>query len=114
MQRIKLVLALSAVMVAMLVATAGPAMAGHTSRHENRQERQENRQERWDDRWDRWENHHADLFDNGFVFGSPFINVIEEVDTQNVRERNPLDGDCVVEDIDLDGWIAEWEIICYV
>ena len=48
MQRIKLVLALSAVMVAMLVATAGPAMA------ENRQERQENRQERWDDRWDRW------------------------------------------------------------
>jgi hypothetical protein len=45
MQRIKLVLALSAVMVVMLVATSGPAMA------ENRQER---RQERWDDRWDRW------------------------------------------------------------
>jgi Ni/Co efflux regulator RcnB len=112
MQRIKLVLALSAVMVAMLVATAGPAMA--ENRHENRQERQENRQERWDDRWDRWENHHDNLLDIGFIFGSPFINVIEEVDTQNVRERNPLDGNCVVEDIDLDGVIAEWEIICYV
>ena len=52
--------------------------------------------------------------DIGFVFGSPFINVIEEVYTQNVCERNPLEGDCVVEDIDLDGVIAEWEIICYV
>ena len=60
------------------------------------------------------ENHHDDLLDIGFVFGSPFINVIEEVDTQNVRERNPLKGDCVVEDIDLDGVIAEWKIICYV
>jgi len=45
MRRIKVVLALSALMVAMLVATAGPAIADH-----------ENRQDRWEDRWDRWED----------------------------------------------------------
>jgi hypothetical protein len=47
MRRMKLVLAIAAVLVAMLAATAGPAMADNNNRHENR--------------WDRWEDrHHGD------------------------------------------------------
>ena len=44
----------------------------------------------------------------------PFISVIDDIDFENVGERNSLEGDCVPEDVDLDGFIAEWEITCFV
>ena len=46
-------------------------------------------------------------------WGYPYYNVIDDVDYENVRERNPRDGDCRVEDVDLDGFIAEYELTCY-
>lgn len=42
------------------------------------------------------------------------FSVIDNVDVDNVHERNPLNGECVAEDIDLDGSIAGYEITCYV
>jgi hypothetical protein len=59
----------------------------------------------------------ADDFDFGeddLVFGFPSINVVDDVDVENVRERNPKDGECFADDVDLDGFVAEWEITCYV
>lgn len=48
-------------------------------------------------------------------FGYPgyFYSVVDEVEYENVRERNDRDGECFVEDIDLDGFITEYELICY-
>ncbi|GEM_PF-2260011 len=46
-------------------------------------------------------------------FGSPFIAVIDDVDFENVRERNDREGECRVDDVDLDGFIAEFEITCF-
>ena len=61
----------------------------------------------WNDCW-----HGCNDFDG--LFGFPVVNVIDDINFRNVRERNPRDESCVVQDIDLDGWIAEWEILCYV
>jgi hypothetical protein len=55
-----------------------------------------------------------DLDGDELLFGFPAFSVIDDVDVDNVRERNPLDGECVVGDIDLHGFIAEYEITCYV
>lgn len=57
----------------------------------------------------------ADDFDGEdlFFFGSPNHSVIDDVDYENVRERNPRDGECFVEDVDLDGFIAEYDLVCY-
>ena len=60
----------------------------------------------WNDCW-----HGCNDFDG--LFGFPVVNVIDDINFRNVRERNPRDESCVVQDIDLDGWIAEWEILCY-
>ena len=55
-----------------------------------------------------------DLDEDDLVFfGHPVYSVIDEVDYVNVRERSPRDGECSVEDIDLDGFIAEYELACY-
>ena len=55
-----------------------------------------------------------DLDGDDLFFGYPvFGAVIEEVDYENVRERNPRDGECFVEDVDLDGFIAEYELSCF-
>ena len=95
MRRIKLVLALSAVLVAMLVATAGPAMADHTKRHENRLDRLEDRHNNCDWLDCRDDDDHVDLdFDEAFLV-APFL-IIEEIDI-----------DCDGEDDDWDGWIDE-------
>jgi hypothetical protein len=48
------------------------------------------------------------------VFGSPGINVVDNVEFENVRERNSKDWECIADDVDLDGFVAEWEITCYV
>ena len=77
MRRIKLVVALVAVLEAMFVGTAGPAMADHTNRHENRQDRHDNRWDhRWDNRWDnRWDHRrHFDDVDVVFVPAFGFWN----------------------------------------
>jgi hypothetical protein len=46
-------------------------------------------------------------------FGYPAYSVINDVDSKNVRERNPRDGECFVDDVDLGGFIAEYELVCY-
>jgi hypothetical protein len=105
MRRIKVVLALSALMVAMLVATAGPAMADHTNRHERLEDRRGDcdwldcrDDRRGDCDWLECRNdnaHDVDLdFDEAFLF-VPFL-IIEEIDI-----------DCDGEDDDWDGWIDE-------
>jgi hypothetical protein len=51
--------------------------------------------------------------DDELVFGFPGINVVD-VEFENVREKNPKDGECFADDVDLNGFVAEWEITCYV
>jgi Ni/Co efflux regulator RcnB len=112
MRRIKLVLALAAVLLATLIVTAGPAMADNN--------RQENRQDRWEDRWDRWEDRHDNVFGADVDdFGFFLVDEVEvDVDEEEVGARNDNEGECFVEEIDwdLDGFIAEWEIdiVCFV
>ncbi len=58
----------------------------------------------------------ADDLDEGerLFWGYPgYYSVVDEIDIVNVRERNPRDGECFVEDLDLDGIVAEYEITCY-
>jgi hypothetical protein len=57
----------------------------------------------------------ADDFDGDdlLFFGYPAYNVVDDVEFQNVRERNPRDGECFVDDVDLDGFVAEYELVCY-
>lgn len=52
-------------------------------------------------------------YDDEFFFSYPLIAVVEDVDFENVRERNDRYGECFVDDLDLDGFIAEYEITCY-
>lgn len=61
--------------------------------------------------WNGW-NDRNDRRDNGF-FGYPYVAVVDDVEYENVRERNDRDGECRVEDRDLDGFIAEYELVCY-
>lgn len=57
----------------------------------------------------------ADDFDGEelLFFGYPAYSVVDDVDFENVRERSPRDGECFVEDLDLDGFVAEYELMCY-
>ncbi len=55
----------------------------------------------------------ADDFDDALLFG-PTYTVVEDVDFENVRERNPRDGECIVDDRDRDGVITELEVTCFV
>ena len=104
MRRIALIIAIS-VLIAMVVPTS-PALADDWNGHHDQFGHDWGD---WDDSdWNDW-----DEWDNGF-FAFPFFNVIDDVEFENVGQRSSLEGDCVVEDIDLDGWIAEWEVICYV
>ena len=55
-----------------------------------------------------------DLDGNELLFlGYPAYSVIDDVDYENVRERNHEDGDCFVEDVDRDGFVAEYELTCF-
>ncbi len=56
-----------------------------------------------------------DFDDDGYnsFFFLPFIAVIDDVDFENVRERNDREGECYVDDVDLDGFIAEYELTCF-
>lgn len=56
----------------------------------------------------------ADDFDGDeLFFGYPGYSTVDDVDYVNVRERNDRDGECRVDDIDRDGFVAEYEIVCY-
>ena len=108
-------------LVAMLMAIAGPAMADHTQRHENRID---NRQDRIDERQDRFDNDfffiEEDFDDEEFdEFFFPFFAEVDvDVDEENVGPRNDNEGECIVTEVDwdLDGFIADWEIdvTCFV
>jgi type II secretory pathway pseudopilin PulG len=64
MKRIMVVFGIVAVMAAMMVTLAAPAMADN-NRQENRQDRQENRQDRQENRQNNWfNNHHDSWFDH--------------------------------------------------
>ena len=53
--------------------------------------------------------------DEMIFFGYPgYYSVVEDIDYENVREKNPRDGECFVEDLDFDGIVAEYEITCYL
>ncbi len=87
MRRIKVIVAVVATMAMMLA--AGPASAND-----------------WNDRhgWNDWNDRHG-----SWGWGVPEF----DVDFENVRNRSDRAGECFVADIDWDGWISEWEIVCY-
>jgi len=108
-------------LVAMMLATvAGPALAndgkngngfnGHGNNNNNNDCCGFNNFHH--DDFDCCDNDDFDDFDDFGFF--PFISVVDDVDFENVGERNSLEGECVPEDVDLDGFIAEWEITCFV
>ena len=70
MKRIQLVLVVAAVMVAMLAALPGPAMA----RDNDRDDRIENRIERFEDRIDRFEDRYNVDLDDEDVFYYPYYS----------------------------------------
>lgn len=51
--------------------------------------------------------------DQLLFLGYPAYSVIDHVDYENVRERNHKDGDCLVEDVDRNGLVAEYEFTCF-
>ncbi len=51
--------------------------------------------------------------DELLFLGYPAYSVIDDVDYENVRERYHKDGDCLVEDVDRDGFVAEYELTCF-
>lgn len=51
--------------------------------------------------------------DELLFFGYPTYSVVDDVDYENVRERSHKDGDCVVEDVNWDGFVTEYELTCF-
>lgn len=93
-------------LVAMLMAIAGPAMADHTQRHENRQDRLE---DRWDERWDRWDDEEFEVeefeIDDFSWFGfAPVILVIEDIDCDGIDD----DWDDWIDDCEVEVEVVEW------
>ena len=124
MRRIKIIVAMAAVLVGMLTLQAGPAMADDLDcRDANRFEH------RFDvdavncdgdvyvDRGEFDFNDNEDFFfdDNEDFLLNPFE---VDVDTEEVNEDSDLEGECFVTEIDWDedGFISDWEIevTCFV
>ena len=124
MRRIKIIVAMAAVLVGMLALQAGPALADDLDcRNANRFEH------RFDvdavncdgdvyvDRGEFDFNDNEDFFfdDNEDLFLNPFE---VDVDTEEVNEDSDLEGECFVTEIDWDedGFISDWEIevTCFV
>ena len=51
--------------------------------------------------------------DELLFLGYPAYSVIDDVDYENVRERNHKDGDCLVDDVDRNGLVAEYGLTCF-
>jgi hypothetical protein len=116
MRRTKVVLAVAAMMVAMLVALAAPAMA-----NDKNERNDQHRTNISDDNCCNNERNHIDddfgIFDDGDEDWWGFWGLAEvEVETENVGENNALEGECIVTDIDGDEEIEDWEIelTCFV
>ena len=105
MRRTKIFLATAAVLVAMLAAFAAPAMADN--RHNDNRHNDNCCNNNFFDRHD-----DLDVDDNDVFLGAPFL-VVDDVDVENVANRNPLEGDCFLTDLDFDGFIAEGEVTCF-
>ena len=111
MRRIKLVLAMAAVLVGMLAALPGPAMADHTQRHENRQDRLE---DRWDERWDRWDDvefeveefevDDIEVDDFSWFWFAPVVLVIEDIDCDGIDDHS----DDWIDDCEVEVEVVEW------
>jgi hypothetical protein len=79
------VLATTAAMAPM-IAVAGPASANHLDKDE---------------------------VGRFFDYPSYHYDVVDDVYYVNVRERSPSGGECFVDDVDLDGYAAEYDYTCY-
>jgi opacity protein-like surface antigen len=51
--------------------------------------------------------------DELLFLGYPAYSVMDDVDYENVRERNHKDGDCLADDVDRDGLVAAYELTCF-
>ncbi len=106
MQKKKLAVLLAA-MVLLLVAVAAPAMADKNRHNDDRRDN-----DRHDNRFHGNAIH--DIDDDYFLGYYPGIySTVGDVDYKNVRERNWRDGECLVTDVDQDGFIAEYDYTCY-
>jgi hypothetical protein len=110
MRRIKLVLAALAVMAATLASVSSPALADdHLNCRDAR-----GFLIRCDHQLFAPVN---DVDDDDFffspLFGFPFVSTFD-VDFENVGPRNDFEGECIPTDLDFDGFIAEWEVTCFV
>ena len=120
----KTVLAVIAVMAAILVAFAAPAMAddGRHNKDNDRNDRHDHGFRFFDHNRsfdnDCCDDHELfDVDDLVFTGFSPFVFAPEiDVDTEEVGNNNDLEGECFVTDIDGDGFIDDWEveITCFV
>ena len=105
MRRTKIFLATAAVLVTMLAAFAAPAMADN--RHNDNRDNDNCCNHNF------FDHHNFDVDANDFFFlGAPFL-VVDDVEFENVANRNPLEGDCFLTDLDFDGFIAEGEVTCF-
>jgi hypothetical protein len=106
LRRTKLILAVLAAMAMFLPVVAAPALADDF--HKDFKDFDDEEVEIFDDDFD-------DLDDFGFFLVS---DVEVDVDEEEVGHRNDDEGECFVEevDLDLDGFIAEWEVdvVCFV
>ncbi len=98
MRRAKLIVGVVAVMMAMLLAIAAPAMADH-NRHDNDHNNGWNGWNDWNN--NRYDDFFDDVYEEEFVFFTPFIFAIEDID-------------CDGFDDDFDGWIDEDAVVCVV
>ena len=124
MRRIKTVLGVVAVMAAILVAFAAPAIAddGRHNKDNDRHDRHDHGFRFFDHNRsfdnDCCDDHELfDVDDLVFTGFSPFVFAPEiDVDTEEVGNNNDLEGECFVTDIDGDGFIDDWEveITCFV
>ena len=124
MRRTKTVLAVIAVMAAILVAFAAPAMAddGRHNKDNDRHDRHDHGFRFFDHNRsfdnDCCDDHELfDVDDLVFTGFSPFVFAPEiDVDIEEVGNKNNLEGECFVTDIDGNGFIDDWEveITCFV
>ena len=124
MRRTKMVLAVIAVMAAILVAFAAPAMAddGRHNKDNDRHDRHDHGFRFFDHNRsfdnDCCDDHELfDVDDLVFTGFSPFVFAPKiDVDTEEVGNNNDLEGECFVTDIDGNGFIDDWEveITCFV
>lgn len=130
MRRLKVILALALALAMMVTVSVAPAMAKDNNKNDNRLDKKILRELRHDDfdcfgcgfnRFNHRFDHDFECCDDEdlvFTGFSPFLAGVPDVDvdTENVPNNSNLQGDCVVTDIDGNGFIDDWEIeiTCFV